>query len=342
MKTTRASVALIVLTTLSTFVGAIQLEATAAPSSGTRDAHDGRGGHTPDKPRAVRLRSFRRGVSARLHFEPSGEGGKVRLTALNLPQPEAFAPMAHSYVVWAVTAAASPLRVGELQVSAAGNGGLAFAHPPQMSTYSLIVTAEIGAESSSPKGPIVLASRAREATAYFDPSISEPAPADARSLKNLRKRLQSRSRSAGFFRDVEGALDRSADGGRMLVLAGDAVAPESFGAARAATIDQQALARAIISNLPRPSSVDANTFVLWAVEPGGRMIYMGSVPVESDGNVDLYARVGGIGNDDFELAVTAESQSWVVSPSGRRALSTRQAGDEPIYGPKGYIIPKKP
>ncbi|HEY0083191.1 MAG TPA: hypothetical protein VGB61_10400, partial [Pyrinomonadaceae bacterium] len=49
----------------------------------------------------VRLRSFAPRASGRLEVEPTSGGGRVRLTAVNLPSPRSLAPNARTYIAWA-------------------------------------------------------------------------------------------------------------------------------------------------------------------------------------------------------------------------------------------------
>src|SRR5205085_4358529 len=49
----------------------------------------------------LHLRSFVPGAAAQLEIEPTTTGGRVRLTATNLPPPNKLAPNAHVYLIWA-------------------------------------------------------------------------------------------------------------------------------------------------------------------------------------------------------------------------------------------------
>ena len=102
----------------------------------------------------LRLRSFAAGATARLEIKPTAGGGRVRLTATNLPPPSALAPTARVYLVWAV--GGRSLRLGELRRDARGRATLEFAHPSAFERYSLIVTAEQSAGADHPGGTPVL------------------------------------------------------------------------------------------------------------------------------------------------------------------------------------------
>ncbi|HEV2799709.1 MAG TPA: hypothetical protein VGW12_04385 [Pyrinomonadaceae bacterium] len=118
----------------------------------------------------VRLRSFAPRASGRLEVEPTSGGGRVRLTALNLPTPQSLAPRARTYVAWA--SGGRILRLGELRRGASGRASLIFPHPAEFARYSLIVTAEPDARAEHPTGAPVFSTRANEVAALFP----EPAP----------------------------------------------------------------------------------------------------------------------------------------------------------------------
>ncbi|HEX5708534.1 MAG TPA: hypothetical protein VFX96_14620 [Pyrinomonadaceae bacterium] len=143
----------------------------------------------------------------------------------------------------------------------------------------------------------------------------------ARAPASFRAR---RAAGGGFYGEVDGALE-AAGGGRALVLDGDALAPRAEGQARATERTGSAYVVARFRDVPLPATVNANTYVLWAVVPDGRIVYMGSLPADPTLNrADIYVRVGGFDSDDFDLFVTAEQRRPAVNPSDRRALSTRQ------------------
>ncbi|HEV7891801.1 MAG TPA: hypothetical protein VGP08_14255 [Pyrinomonadaceae bacterium] len=122
----------------------------------------------------IRLRSLTTRATGRLTVEPSEGGGRVRMTALNLPDPRTVTPGANTYVVWAVSGGRI-LRLGELKRDERGNGGLAFERPEGFERYGVIVTAEPDANAERPGDP-VLTTRADEASALYP--TPAPAPAD--------------------------------------------------------------------------------------------------------------------------------------------------------------------
>jgi hypothetical protein len=113
----------------------------------------------------VRLRSFAPRASGRLEVEPTAGGGRVRLTALNLPTPQSLAPNARTFVAWA--SGGRILRLGELRRGSRGGGSLVFPHPSEFARYSLIVTAERDARAERPTGAPVFSTRANEVAALF-------------------------------------------------------------------------------------------------------------------------------------------------------------------------------
>lgn len=113
----------------------------------------------------VRLRSFAPRASGRLEVEPTKGGGRVRLTALNLPTPQSLAPNARTFVAWA--SGGRIVRLGELRRGARGTGLLVFTHPSEFARYSLIVTAETSARAERPTGAPVFSTRANEVAALF-------------------------------------------------------------------------------------------------------------------------------------------------------------------------------
>src|SRR2546423_13351745 len=74
---------------------------------------DSRASATPARTRAaavqgggrvdIRLRSLTTRATGKLTVEASEGGGRARLTALNLPDPQTVAAAARTYVVWAVS-----------------------------------------------------------------------------------------------------------------------------------------------------------------------------------------------------------------------------------------------
>ncbi|HVF45140.1 MAG TPA: hypothetical protein VM936_19090 [Pyrinomonadaceae bacterium] len=125
----------------------------------------------------IRLRSLTTRATGRLTVEPSEGGGRVRMTALNLPDPRTVTPGANTYVVWAVSGGRI-LRLGELRRDERGNGGLAFDRPEGFERYGVIVTAEPDANVERPGDP-VLTTRADEASAIYPTTpAATPAPSD--------------------------------------------------------------------------------------------------------------------------------------------------------------------
>jgi hypothetical protein len=133
----------------------------------------------------IRLRSLTTRATGRLTIEPSEGGGRVRMTALNLPDPHTVTPGANTYVVWAVSGGRI-LRLGELKRDERGNGGLAFERPEGFDRYGVIVTAEPDANAEHPGDP-VLTTRADEAAALYPvlaPDKNVPALADDSAKTN--------------------------------------------------------------------------------------------------------------------------------------------------------------
>src|SRR5437588_6997769 len=113
----------------------------------------------------IRLRSLTTRATGKLTVEASEGGGRARLTALNLPNPQTVAAGATTYVVWAVSGGRI-VRLGELKRDERGNGGLAFDRPEGLERYGVIVTAEPSANAERPSDP-VLTTRADEAAALY-------------------------------------------------------------------------------------------------------------------------------------------------------------------------------
>lgn len=136
----------------------------------------------------VRLRSFAPRASGRLEVEPTAGGGRVRLTALNLPLPQTLAPNARTYVAWA--SGGRILRLGELRRGSRGTGSLVFMHPSEFARYSLIVTAESDARAERPTGAPVFSTRANEVAALF------PIPDNTREAPLRERRATTRNSGA--------------------------------------------------------------------------------------------------------------------------------------------------
>ncbi|MFL6333072.1 MAG: anti-sigma factor domain-containing protein [Pyrinomonadaceae bacterium] len=286
----------------------------------------------------IRLRSLTTRATGQLTIEASEGGGRARLTALNLPEPQTVAEAATTYVVWAVSGG-RVLRLGELRRDERGNGGLAFERPEGLERYGVIVTAETTPEVERPGDP-VLTTRADEAAALYPskpapapsapatdtatntptnrPRTNDPAPAPAPAY-----RAPTRSAPGDFYAEVDNAL-AAQGGGRLIELEGDSAAPDARGAARATLNSNRAYVRANFRGMPLPSAVGANVYVLWGVIPDGRIIYMGSLPASEDLNrAEVYVRVPGFDSDDYTLLVTAERSRPAAAPDGRRLLKPR-------------------
>jgi hypothetical protein len=333
----------------------------AAASGLVRDASAGSRPKSPSaRTRAqaervdIRLRSLTTRATGQLTVEASEGGGRVRLTAMNLPDPQTVAEGATTYVVWAVSGG-RVLRLGELRRDERGNGGLAFDRPEGFERYGVIVTAEASADAERPSDP-VLTTRADEAAALYPaPSADTPAPApspspadaagdadkaNASDKSGRPERSDARgnagapgskpppatpSRAGGFYAEVEDAI-AAGGGGRVVELEADSVAPGARGAARASYRSGSAYVRANFRGLPLPSAVGAGVYVLWGVLSDGRIVYMGSLPVTEDLNrAEVYVRVAGFDADDYTLFVTAEASRPAPGPSARRVLRPTNA-----------------
>ena len=295
--------------------------ASATPARRARTASAQGGGRVD-----IRLRSLTTRATGKLTVEASEGGGRARLTALNLPDPQTVTPDARTYVVWAVSGGRI-VRLGELKRDERGNGGLAFERPEGFERYGVIVTAESSAEAERPSDP-VLTTRADEAAALYPKEEAAGAVAgtppppvpDVSTKANAR-----RAAAFDFYSEVDDALV-SNGGGRVIELEGDPAAPNARGAARATLRRGSAYVRANFRGVPLPSAVGANVYVLWGVVPDGRIVYMGSLPATEDLNrAEVYVRVAGFDADDYTLFVTAEQQRPAPSPSGRRVLAPKSA-----------------
>lgn len=268
----------------------------------------------------LRLRSFAPGASGRVIVLPNPNGGRVRLTALNLPKLQSVNPRARHYIVWAIAAGGRTLNLGRLVPDERGNGGLEFPSPTPLAPYSIIVTAEANERAANPLGAPVLSTRAGEIVALYD--TAEPnrslASVDAANAGTTGRNARRSSNNNSFYSEVDQAL--KAGESRTLTLIGSDIAPRAVGRARVAMQDGKAFVRARITKLPLPSAVGANVYVLWARALDGRIAYLGSLPANSN-NTDIYVRAG-LAFSQFDLFVTAETQRPTVYPQGRRALGT--------------------
>jgi hypothetical protein len=295
----------------------------------------------------IRLRSLTTNATGQLTIEASEGGGRGRLTAMNLPDPQTVAADARTYVVWAVSGGRI-VRVGELRRDERGNGGLAFDRPEGLERYGVIVTAEATPEAERPGDP-VLTTRADEAAALYPTSptgtgeaatstpaanTSEPHTSEAHVKPRAAKvpvppaaasSARTHVAAGDFYSEVEEALI-SQGGGRVIELEGDSAAPDARGAARATLRESRAYVRANFRGVPLPQTVGASVYVLWGVIPDGRILYMGSLPSTEDLNrAEVYVRVAGFDSDDYTLFVTAERQRPASSPDGRRLLKPKDS-----------------
>jgi hypothetical protein len=285
----------------------------------------------------IRLRSLTTRATGQLTVEASEGGGRARLTALNLPEPQTVAERATTYVVWAVSGGRIQ-RLGELRRDERGNGGLAFDRPAGLERYGVIVTAETSPEVERPGDP-VLTTRADEAAALYPPkpgaAPSAPAPDTATNTPRTDNPRPARAPAPAyrpptpdapgdFYAEVNNAL-AAQGGGRLIELEGDTAA-DARGAARATLNSNRAYVRANFRGVPLPSAVGASVYVLWGVIPDGRIVYMGSLPASEDLNrAEVYVRVAGFDADDYTLLVTAERARPVPAPDGRRLLKPKDS-----------------
>ncbi|HZT60374.1 MAG TPA: anti-sigma factor [Pyrinomonadaceae bacterium] len=289
----------------------------------------------------IPLRSLTTRARGKLTIVSSEGGGRARLTAMNLPDPQTVAAGATTYVVWAVSGGRI-VRLGELKRDARGNGGLAFERPEGLDHYGVIVTAEQSADAPRPSDP-VLTTRADEAAALYpktedvnpagDAGGAASAASDADNAKSAKPpvpdlnsdRHARRARAGDFYAEVDDALV-SNGGGRVIELDGDSNAPRARGAARATMQRGSAYVRANFRGVPLPPAIGANVYILWGVFPDGRIVYMGSLPAdEAINTAEIYVRVAGFDSDDYALFVTAEQQRPAPAPSPRRVLTPRNA-----------------
>jgi hypothetical protein len=307
----------------------------------------------------VRLRSFAPRASGRLEVEPTTGGGRVRLTAVNLPLPQTLAPNARTYVAWA--SGGRILRLGELRRGARGTGSLVFQHPTEFARYSLIVTAETDARAERPTGAPVFSTRANEVAALFPinddtretarrerrakvthsdapinlhpnatvtttRTIDPPRAPTTAATTALRTRGRVRAGDAGgeFFTEIDETLKRDA-GARTLMLVGDRGARRARGTARVALQDGTAYVRVRFRRVPPPTRFGrGRRYAMWALIPEDGTVFMGSLPARNLNRTQTYARTEGVGSDKFRLLVTAERRTSAAPrrPRGRRVLMT--------------------
>jgi hypothetical protein len=255
----------------------------------------------------VRLRSFAPRASGRLEVEPTAGGGRVRLTALNLPLPQTLAPNARTYVAWA--SGGRILRLGELRRGSRGTGSLVFQHPSEFARYSLIVTAEADARVERPTGAPVFSTRANEVAALFPlkddtreaplrerrattrtaappvaatrtgtagsttgatdttPRAATNTAATTTTALRTRGRVRAGDAGSGFFTEIDEAIKRDA-GARTLLLVGDRGARGARGTARVALQDGTAYVRVRFRRVPHPSRFGrGRRYAMWALIP---------------------------------------------------------------------------
>jgi hypothetical protein len=270
-----------------------------------------------------------------LSIEPTTAGGRGRLTALRLPRPRNVAASAKQYAVWAVSEGLF-VRLGELKVDERGNGGLEFERPGAFEHYTVMVTAEADAAGERPTGAPVLSTKANEAQALFaspgDNVAGAPrdatatiAPPSSVKAPHVEKPVRPRRQGESFYDEVDEALYTNG-GGRVLELVGAEAALKAKGSARATAQAGNAYARLRFRKVPLPSTLGANTYVLWGARPDGRILYMGSLPADADINTaEIYVRTGGFEADDYYLFITAEQQRPLAQPVGRHILNPRPA-----------------
>src|SRR2546421_7376345 len=79
----------------------------------------------------IHLRSLTTRATGKLTVEASERGGRARLTALNLPDPQTVTADARTYVVWAVSGGRL-VRLGGLPHHERGNRGPPLPPPPRL------------------------------------------------------------------------------------------------------------------------------------------------------------------------------------------------------------------
>jgi len=297
----------------------------------------------------LRLRSFAPRASGRMEVEPTERGGRVRLTAMNLPPAQSLAPNARAFVAWA--SGGRIVRLGELRRNARGVGSLVFSHPTEFARYSLIVTAETSADVERPAGSPVFSTRANEVAALYpgkdddrerrtvarsniatasrpatNPANETPraAAAATTTAATTAPRGGGRTRSAAgnFNAEIEEAL-RNADTARTLVLVGDRGARYARGVARVATQNGTAYVRVRFRRVPPASRFGARSrYAMWALIPEDGTVYMGSLPSRNLNGTETYARTEGVNSDKFRLLVTAEPRVPTTRLRGRRVMMT--------------------
>jgi hypothetical protein len=289
----------------------------------------------PDHALLVRLRSFTVGATARLEIEPTARGGRVRLTANNLPPPNVLAPTAHVYLAWAT--GGRILRLGELRRDARGNARLEFAHPAPLERYSLIVTAEQNAHVDHPGGAPVFSTRANEVTALFPVPVApvhaagnaprpRPVAAPTSSVETAHTSPSvpvvrtKHGAAADFYASIDNVLTGEANARELTLVGVRRGARRAHGSARVATADGMAYVRARFGHVPAPARFGASRYVLWGTTADGHSVYLGSLPRHGLNSTDTYTRARGMDASQFDLLVTAERGRRVRGL--RRVLAT--------------------
>lgn len=308
----------------------------------------------------VRLRSFAPRARGRLEVEPTPAGGRVRLTAVNLPSPQSLAPNARTFVVWA--SGGRIIRLGELRRGSRGGGSLVFSHPAEFARYSLIVTAEQSARAERPTGAPIFSTRANEVAALYPikgdsreeiarrerrakgthseaaidlrrsttvTTTSNIDPPRARTTATATTALGTKGRSvraggaAGeFFTEIDEAINRD-DTARTLTLVGNRGARRARGTASVAMQDGTAYIRVYFRRVPPASRFGrGRRYAMWALIPADGTVYMGSLPTRNLNSSPTYVRTEGVNSDKFRLLVTAERRIPAIRPRGRHVLMT--------------------
>jgi hypothetical protein len=279
----------------------------------------------------VRLRSFAPRASGRLEVEPTPTGGRVRLTAVNLPSPQSLAPNARTFVVWA--SGGRIVRLGELRRSAGGSGSLNFSHPAEFARYSLVVTAEQSARAERPLGAPLFSTRANEVAALFpikNDSAREIARRERRAVTttprteigSIMSKEITRPPVGEFYASINEAL-AAPEESRTLTLVGERGARHASGVARVATRDGTAYVRVRFRRIPQPARFGAKRYVLWASSEEDGTLFLRALPRHRLNSQNTYARRRGVKASDFTLRVTAEKRHPSARPRGRRILHTR-------------------
>ena len=299
---------------------------------------------TAGKTLVLRLRSFAPRASGRMEVEPTNRGGRVRLTAMNLPPAQSLAPNARAFVAWA--SGGRIVRLGELRRNARGVGSLVFSHPTEFARYSLIVTAETSANVERPAGSPVFSTRANEVAALYpvkddDRERRTVARSNTTTARNATTNRttetpraaaatttapgsggRTRNAAGNFNAEIEEVL-RNADTARTLVLVGDRGARYARGVARVATQNGTAYVRVRFRRVPPASRFGARSrYAMWALIPEDGTVYMGSLPSRNLNGTETYARTEGVNSDKFRLLVTAEPRIPTTRLRGRRVLMT--------------------